>query len=145
MLPDWLPLPGKAAKRRALRSFSLDGWTIPRGHLIYITPWVLHHDPRWWHEPEAFRPERFLPDAPPPPRGAYLPFGTGPRVCIGQHFAMLEMTLVAALLLQRCDLALPADAAPAVPVLNVTLRPRDGVVLEMKRRVSRPAGHGAGG
>ncbi len=126
--------------RRALRTFTVGGWTIPKGTLVYLTPWVLHHDPRWWPEPEAFRPDRFLPDAPPPPRGAYIPFGTGPRVCIGQHFAMLEMTLVAALLLQRWEMELPADAPPAEPVFNVTLRPKDGVKLNLRRR-SLPAAH----
>jgi cytochrome P450 len=78
----------------------------------------------WWSrllaEPEAFGPERFLPDAEPPPRGAWMPFGAGPRVCIGQHFAMLEMKLVAAMLLQRYHLVLPVDAPICVPELHVT-------------------------
>lgn len=120
--------------RRVTRDLVVGGWALPRGTLVYVTPWVLHHDPRWWPQPQAFRPERFLPDAPPAPRGAYLPFGTGPRVCIGQHFAMLEMTLVAALLLQRFRLALPPGSAAAEPVMNVTLRPRGGSVLRLQRR-----------
>ena len=120
--------------RRTTRDLTLGGWPIPRGALLYVTPWVLQRDPRWFEQPETFRPERFLPDAPPIPRGAWIPFGVGPRVCIGQHFAMLEMTLVAAMLLQRFELRLPDDAAPAEPVLNVTLRPRQGLTLWMKRR-----------
>ena len=67
------------------------------------------------------------------PRGAWMPFGTGLRVCLGQHFAMLEMTLVAALMLQRFVWALPAGTGPCVPVMNVTLRPRDGLWLDLRR------------
>ncbi len=119
--------------RRTTRDIELGRWHIPAGALLRITPWVLQRDPRWFAEPEAFRPERFLPDAAPPPRGAWMPFGAGPRVCIGQHFAMLEMTLVAAMLLQRYRLVLPPDAPACEPVLNVTLRPRGGVRLWLER------------
>ena len=120
--------------RRATADLRVQGYTIPRGTMLRITPWVLQRDPRSFPEPEAFRPERFLPGAPPPPRGAWMPFGAGPRVCIGQHFAMQEMQLVAAMLLQRCTLALPPGAPPAVPELNVTLRPRGGLRLLLTRR-----------
>ena len=119
--------------RRTTQAITLGDWQIPRGAMLRITPWVLQRDPRWFAEPEAFQPERFLPDAEPPPRGAWMPFGAGPRVCIGQHFAMLEMTLVAAMLLQRYRLELPANAAPCEPELNVTLRPRGGVQLRLCR------------
>jgi len=120
--------------RRATADLRVQGYTIPRGTMLRITPWVLQRDPRSFPEPEAFRPERFLPGAPPPPRGAWLPFGTGPRVCIGQHFAMQEMVLAGAMLLQRCTLALPPGTPPAVPELNVTLRPRGGLRLRLARR-----------
>jgi cytochrome P450 len=120
--------------RRTTQDIRLGGWHVPRGSVLRITPWLLQRDARWFSAPEAFRPERFMPDAPPPPRSAWLPFGVGPRVCIGQHFATLEMTLVAAMLLQRFALVLPADAGPVVPVMNVTLRPRDPVALLLQRR-----------
>ena len=120
--------------RRATADLRVQGYTIPRGTMLRITPWVLQRDPRSFPEPEAFRPERFLPGAPPLPRGAWLPFGTGPRVCIGQHFAMQEMVLAGAMLLQRCTLALPPGTPPAVPELNVTLRPRGGLRLRLARR-----------
>jgi len=121
--------------RRTTRAIEIGGHVLPRGALLRITPWVLQRDPRSFDEPEQFRPERFLPDAPPPPRGAWMPFGTGPRVCLGQHFAMLEMTLVAALLLQRYRLALPpGGGTPMDAVLKVTLRPRYPVVLQLQRR-----------
>lgn len=57
--------------------------------LIAFTPYVIQRDPRWFQSPDDFKPERFLPGAPDIPRGVWMPFGTGPRVCIGQHFALL--------------------------------------------------------
>ena len=120
--------------RRATQDLQVGPWTIPKGTLVRLTPWVLQRDARVFDDPDTFRPDRFLPGAPPPARGAWMPFGTGPRVCIGQHFAMLEMTLVAALLLQRYRLVLPPGTAPAELMLNVTLRPRGGVRLTLARR-----------
>ncbi|MBK8766751.1 MAG: cytochrome P450 [Burkholderiaceae bacterium] len=122
--------------RRAIQDLPVGQYLVPRGSMIRITPWVIQRDPRLFDHPDAFQPARFLPDAPQPVRGAWLPFGTGPRVCLGQHFALLEMSLVAALLLQRFEWALPAGAPPADPVLNVTLRPRGGGVLLLRRRTT---------
>lgn len=119
--------------RRLTRDVVLGSVHLPARTMVRITPWVLHRDPRWWPEASAFRPERFLPDAPPPPRGAYLPFGVGPRVCLGQHFATLEMTLIAARLLQRFRLS-PCSVEPPRPKLAVTLRPEGGVRLRLGRR-----------
>ena len=121
--------------RRATRDLRMGRWMIPRGTLVRVTPWVLQRDPRVFEQPQAFRPERFMPDAPPPPRGAWMPFGVGPRVCIGQYFAMLEMTMIAALLLQRYTLEPPADARPVRPVMHVTVRPEGGIRLRMRRRL----------
>ena len=123
--------------RRTTQAITVGGWQIPQGAMVRISPWIVQRDARAFPEPDAFRPERFLPDAPPPPRGAWIPFGVGPRVCIGQHFAMLEMTLMAALLLQRYTLSLPPGALPGgVPELKVTLRPKDRVILQLTRRGS---------
>lgn len=125
--------------RRVRRSFSLAGRTVPAGTLLRITPWVIQRDARWFEQPEAFRPERFLHEDPAQPRSAWMAFGVGPRVCIGQHFAMLEMTLVAALLLQRCTLApMPGQALPR-PRMAVTLRPSSPLRLRLRRRASPPA------
>lgn len=123
--------------RRLTREVLINGVRLPARTLVRITPWVLHRDPRFWpHQPNAFWPERFLPDAVEPiPRGAYMPFGLGPRVCLGQHFAVQEMTLIAAMLLQRFEL-LPSGPLPR-PRLAVTLRPEGGLHLNLKAR-SRP-------
>ncbi|MBL8278763.1 MAG: cytochrome P450 [Pelomonas sp.] len=120
--------------RRLTREITVAGVRLPARALVRVTPWLLHRDPRWWPEAEAFRPERFLPGAPHEiPRGAYIPFGLGPRVCLGQHFAVLEMTLIAALVLQRFTLS-PVGSTPPKPRMAVTLRPEGGMRLRLARR-----------
>jgi cytochrome P450 len=120
--------------RRALRPVQIGPWQLPQGALVRITPWVLQHDARWFADPERFDPERFS-DAgqAAQTRGAYLPFGAGPRVCIGNLFAMTEMVLVAAMVLQRFHLA-PTGTVAVRPALNVTLRPAEGLRLQLLRR-----------
>lgn len=119
--------------RRTTAPIVLGGWHVPKGAMLRVTPWVLHRDERLFAQAHAFHPERFMEGAPPIPKGAWMPFGVGPRVCMGQHFAMLEMTLLAAMLLQRFSLSLPASAAPCEPDVNVTLRPRTPVRLWLRR------------
>jgi cytochrome P450 len=132
--------------RRCTTPLRLGPHTLPARTLLRVTPWALHRDGRWFPEPGAFKPERFLPDAPPPPRGAYLPFGLGPRVCLGQHFALLEMGLIAAMLLQRYQFTVPSDMAAPQPVLGVTLRPAQPLnLLLRRRRKAQPQVHAAGG
>jgi len=123
--------------RRLTREVTVRGVRLPARTLVRVTPWLLHRDPRWWPDaPEAFRPERFMPGAPHEiPRGAYIPFGLGSRVCLGQHFAVLEMTLIAALVLQRFELA-PINASRPKPRMAVTLRPEGGLTLRLTKRVS---------
>lgn len=116
--------------RRTTQAFEFDGVRLPRRLLVRITPWALHRDPRSFEQPDAYRPERFLPGAVPPPRGAYIPFGIGPRICLGQHFAMLELTLVAAMLLQQFRLE-RLDDTPLRTAFNVTLRPAGGLRLRL--------------
>ena len=127
------PIPALMS-RRSTRDIQLGGWRIPKGALLRVTPWVIQRDGRHFDHPARFLPQRFADPDHPVPRGASLPFGTGPRVCIGQHFAMLEMTVIAAMLLQRYELALPERAPACEPVMHVTLRPRSGVTLLLRRR-----------
>jgi cytochrome P450 len=124
--------------RRTVQDLQIGRWTVPKGSLIRITPWVVHHDDRWHPDPERFDPDRF--NDPAAPRGAFLPFGAGPRVCIGNNFSMAEMTLIAAMLLQRFELKLPPHAEPPVPEVNVTLRPARGLRLVLERRSSPAIG-----
>jgi cytochrome P450 len=122
--------------RRLTRDITLGGVRLPARTLVRVTPWLLHRDPKAWPDaPLAFKPERFLAGAAEIPRGAYIPFGLGPRVCLGQHFAVLEMTLIAALLLQRFELA-PVGAEAPRPRMAVTLRPDGGLTLRLKRRLA---------
>jgi unspecific monooxygenase len=95
---------------------------IPRGSVLMIAPWVLHRHRRLWRDPDAFDPSRFLPGVPPPPRYAYLPFGAGPRICVGAQFAMAEATLVLAALVQSFRIAL-VDNQEVMPRPVVTTQP----------------------
>ncbi|TKC80236.1 cytochrome P450 [Trinickia terrae] len=123
--------------RRSTRAITLGPWQLPARTLFMLPVQLMHHDPRWFPEPGAFRPERFAPEAPEVPRGAYMPFGTGPRVCLGQHLATAEMTVIAAMVLQRFTLSVAVGTASPRPVLNVTLRPDQPMHLAVA-----PAGSG---
>jgi len=135
--------PAWAIGRRALRDHEADGVRIPAGSVVVVSPWLLHHDARWWSEPSAFRPERWLGDLPPAPRHAYLPFGGGPRMCIGEGFAMLETRLLLATIGRRWSLRHdPAHRVELQPV--VTLRPRTGMPMAARERGSAAGGGGTG-
>ncbi|MBK8208853.1 MAG: cytochrome P450 [Rhodospirillales bacterium] len=108
--------------RQARAADRLAGREVPAGAVIMIAPWVLHRHRRLWDDADAFDPRRLLPEAPPPDRFAYLPFGAGPRVCIGASLAMAEATLVIAGLVSRFRLQ-PADDFPVLPVAVVTTQP----------------------
>lgn len=95
---------------------------LPARSVVMIAPWVLHRHHAFWRDPAVFDPSRFMPDAASPPRFAFMPFGAGPRVCVGAQFALLEMTLVLALFMQRFHVAL-ADTRPVLPVAVVTTQP----------------------
>jgi cytochrome P450 len=124
--------------REPVRDVVLGGQRIRGGEHVVMLPWILHRDPRWWHLPERFRPERWLPgpDGAPSevagqPRFAYTPFGGGPRVCIGNHFATMEAILALTTLLQHRRLRpVPGFVPDLVPA--VTLRARDGVRVRIE-------------
>lgn len=119
-----------AIGRNPVSDVEIGGYTIPEGTLVLCCPSVTHHDPRFFHEPEAFRPERFEANADPIPKNAYLPFGLGPRSCIGQGFVMVEAPLVLATLLQRYRFSLvPGQRIRPDPL--ITLRPSAPVLMSV--------------
>lgn len=126
--------PAWAISRQAAETDRLGAYDIPAGTGILIAPYVTHRDPRWWPDPEHFEPERFTPErsAGRPPL-AYVPFGAGPRMCIGNVFALTEATLVLATIAQRYRLRL-APGARIEPLPIFTLRVRGGLPMMLERR-----------
>jgi cytochrome P450 len=126
--------PAYAIGREAVRTVEIGGWQIPAGTTVFIIPWVMHRDARWFAEPDAFRPERWMDGlAERLPRFAYLPFGGGPRICIGNRFAMMEAVLLLACMAQRFRFSLIPDMRPS-PYPTVTLRPDRGVHARLQAR-----------
>jgi cytochrome P450 len=110
----------------------LAGRPWPAGSIVAVSPLLLHHDPRWFPDPETFDPGRWLDDRKQGvPRHAYLPFGTGPRSCIGEQFAWAELVTVLAALVQSWTFHADPGLAP-VPVYRVTLRPAGPVPLTVR-------------
>jgi cytochrome P450 len=101
---------GRAPTERA----TLGGVSLARGTTVVFSPYTLHRDPRFWDSPASFRPERFRPggEIERVPRYAYLPFGGGPRRCLAEHLAQLELAFALARILQRFELQLPCQSAP---------------------------------
>jgi cytochrome P450 len=115
--------------RRAVEDDTLGSVQIPNQALIFISPWLIHRRADFWPQPEAFSPERWLGSdghAPVSNKNAWLPFSTGQRKCIGDTFALLEMQLVLATVLQRVRITIEADRE-VVPEPVFTLRPRNGL------------------
>jgi cytochrome P450 len=127
--------PAWGFSRQALSDDELGGFRLPRGWLAFVIPYVLHRLPAYWTDPEAFDPERFLPErSTDRPKFAYLPFGAGPRQCIGNHFALVEAQLIVATLAQRYRLHLvPGHRVEPWPL--ITLRPRFGMPMAIERRL----------
>jgi cytochrome P450 len=121
-------------RRVALEDVEIGGYQIAKGTSVFLSPWVLHHDARWFEAPEAFMPERWLKDkAEQPRREAYIPFGGGPRVCIGNGFAMMESVLVLATLLQHQHVSVLPDQNVDFELAG-TLRPKSGLKAALTAR-----------
>lgn len=115
--------PAWVLEREAAVDTELDGGIRVRRRTTILFPvHLIHRDPRWWEDPMVFRPERFLPDAPHPRRGTYLPFGAGRRICVASSFALTEGTLIAAMITQRHRFA-RTESGPPGERATVTLRP----------------------
>ncbi len=125
--------PAWAIGRESTEGFDLAGRRFEKGTWVWITPWTLHRDPRWFPDPMRFAPERWEDGlAKRLPRFAYLPFGGGPRICIGNQFAMMEAVLLLATIARRFSLR---TATPRVePEASVTLRFKHGLSMTLSER-----------
>jgi acyl-CoA synthetase (AMP-forming)/AMP-acid ligase II/cytochrome P450/acyl carrier protein len=138
--------PGWYVGREVTRETKLRGFAIPQGAFMLLSPYVVHRNPWIWSDPLSFKPERFLDgNGSPFNRPGYMPFGTGPRFCIGQPLAMREIAIVVQRLFSRFDFT---SSAPVAPELGTafTLRPRNRVTFQATLRGSNPVveGHLAG-
>jgi cytochrome P450 len=131
--------PAYGIAREALADCEIGGYIVPKGTQIYFSQWLVHRDARWFDDPETFRPERWDNDLLKRlPRCTYFPFGDGPRICIGNHFAMMESVLVLATIAQRFSLSIePAQALELLP--SITLRPRRPLRIRIHARDAQGA------
>jgi cytochrome P450 len=126
--------PAYAFGREAIRDLDLGGYVVRKGTTLLMSVYNMHRDPRWFDEPLEFRPERWADGlADRLPRHVYMPFGGGPRICIGNSFAMMEAILLLAGIARRFRLqALRSE--PIVPFPTITLRPAGGVPMRLQQR-----------
>jgi cytochrome P450 len=128
--PNWM------IGRRVVEPYPLDGYTIPKGALVLVSPYVVQRDPRWYDRPERFEPERWLRPGPElPPREAYFPFGAGPRRCIGEAFSMVIGTMMLSLISR--DWVFDCDGRAADNDVRLTMQPL--AVPAVVRAVRAPA------
>lgn len=124
--------PAWSVGRRSVEADEIDGFRLRAGALVIMSPYVTHRHPAYWHNPEGFDPDRFLPhEEKRRPKYAYFPFAGGPRQCIGNGFAMMEAQLILATVLQRFNPALqPGHPVVAQPL--ITLRPKYGLPMTLR-------------
>lgn len=119
--------PAWTVSRTALEDDVINGYPVPAGSSVMISPYVIHRNPRYWPDPDKFDPSRFLPEEQEKrPKFSYIAFGGGPRSCIGSNFAMMEMQLVITMLLQ----AFHMELAPQPPIEReavISIRPKQGI------------------
>jgi cytochrome P450 len=114
--------PAFLVARAAAGPDTVAGMAVSKHDVMLIAPWLLHRHEKLWRDPNAFIPSRFMPGQPPPDRFAYLPFGVGPRICIGAHFALVEATLALARIVGAFRVEL-LDKEPVMPIGVVTTQP----------------------
>ena len=127
--------PAWGFSRQAIGDDEIGGYRVPRGSLVFLIPFVIHRRPKLWPDPDRFDPDRFAPEHESArPRFAYIPFGGGPRGCIGNQFAMVEAQLIVAAIAQRYRIELVPDQ-DIRPEPLITLRPAPGIRAFLKKRV----------
>jgi cytochrome P450 len=115
-------------ERRVIANDAVGGFHLPSGSSVVIAPYALHRHPAFWERPEEFDPGRFATHT----SEAYIPFGTGPRFCIGSEFAMLEAQLITAMVAQSFRLRL-VPGHPVEPLPGITLRARHGLLMTLRK------------
>jgi cytochrome P450 len=126
--------PAYILARRAIENVVIGDHALPKNTIVVVNVLGIHRRADSFPDPDAFRPERFLGDAEKQlPRCAYLPFGAGPRVCIGNHFATMEGHVLLATILRRVRLTRTSDAEVDVEPL-ITLRPKGGIAMRVTVR-----------
>jgi cytochrome P450 len=129
--PAWL------VGRRAVNEYSIGGYYVPPRSIVVMSQWIVHRDARHYVDPERFNPDRWTPEFKAAlPRFAYFPFGGGPRQCIGESFAWMELVLLVATLAQRWRFEL-VPGHPVVPQAAITLRPKYGMKMIVNARQPR--------
>ncbi len=125
--------PAYSFGREALEDDEILGWPVAAGTTLFVFPWVLHRDARFYSEPLAFAPDRWTAEFERTlPRLAYLPFGAGPRMCIGREFARMELALIVATIAQRFRIEWASERP--IPMASITLRPTGGLRAVVRRR-----------
>jgi cytochrome P450 len=120
--------------REAVNDCVIDGYEMPAGTNVFLIQWVTQRDPRWFDDPEKFRPERWDNDLIHKiPRFAYFPFSGGPRLCIGNNFGMMETVLMLSYLIQTFRISVPKDFHPT-PFTSISLQPEPGMPAMIHRR-----------
>jgi cytochrome P450 len=126
--------------RQSIEESEISGYRVPAKSLILILPYVTHRDPRFFPEPEKFDPLRFSPEREHEiPAFAYLPFGHGPRHCIGKSLALSQMRLVLASVLQKFELEIDKNGVQQIQLVpRVSLRPKGDIRLMLKNSRAMP-------
>ncbi len=126
--PAWI------ISRGAAEEVQIGNYTVPAGSNVIVSPWVTHRDPRFFPNPLAFEPERWTPEFEQSlPKFAYFPFGGGPRMCIGNQFALMEAAILLAAVAQRYQIDM-SPGATVEPMPSITLRPAHGVHVRLRKR-----------
>ena len=121
--------------RRTINEDQIGQYHIPKGVDVAISPYVLHHHSEYWDQPEVFDPDRFSSEnIKKQIPYSYIPFGGGPRLCIGENFAMMEMILIVAKVAQKYKLLLPKGTKVEIGS-SLTLRPKEDLKMELYKRV----------
>ncbi|PSP77744.1 hypothetical protein BRC81_09640 [Halobacteriales archaeon QS_1_68_20] len=125
--------PIHSISREPTESIQLGDYEVPEGSMVTVSAWVPHRDPRWWETPETFDPDRWMGETRDRPEFAYFPFGGGPHVCIGRHFARMEAKIILSQFLGNFEFRTDSLEAPDLQP-GFTTQPGKAIELELRER-----------